>query len=65
MPTDDFTDDATGGKENAIVNDDPFEAPCDVDRPLIVEHHVLWSLSYAVPVLYFNGWKSGATLKPT
>ncbi|XP_006566643.1 ubiquitin-like-conjugating enzyme ATG10 isoform X6 [Apis mellifera] len=37
---------------------DPFEATCPIERPLITEHHVLWSMSYSVPVLYFNGWKS-------
>ncbi|XP_011496604.1 PREDICTED: ubiquitin-like-conjugating enzyme ATG10 [Ceratosolen solmsi marchali] len=37
---------------------DPFEAPCAKERPLVTEHHVLWSMSYAVPVIYFNGWKS-------
>ncbi|XP_048511873.1 ubiquitin-like-conjugating enzyme ATG10 isoform X2 [Athalia rosae] len=38
---------------------DPFEAASKAERPLIVLHHVLWSISYSVPVLYFNGWKSG------
>jgi hypothetical protein len=37
---------------------DPFEAPIK-ERPLVIEHHILWSMSYAVPVIYFNGWKSG------
>ncbi|XP_011148811.1 ubiquitin-like-conjugating enzyme ATG10 isoform X1 [Harpegnathos saltator] len=27
--------------------------------PIVTEHHILWSMSYSVPVLYFNGWKSG------
>ncbi|XP_006619578.1 ubiquitin-like-conjugating enzyme ATG10 isoform X4 [Apis dorsata] len=37
---------------------DPFEATCPIEKPLITEHHILWSMSYSVPVLYFNGWKS-------
>ncbi|KAK2583811.1 hypothetical protein KPH14_009709 [Odynerus spinipes] len=37
---------------------DPYEAPTPNERPLVVEHHILWSMSYSVPVLYFNGWKS-------
>ncbi|CAL7940037.1 unnamed protein product [Xylocopa violacea] len=37
---------------------DPFEATCPNEKPLVTEHHVLWSMSYSVPVLYFNGWKS-------
>ena len=38
---------------------DPYEAPGPQQRPLILEHHVLWSMSYGVPVIYFNGWRSG------
>ncbi|XP_016770495.1 ubiquitin-like-conjugating enzyme ATG10 isoform X2 [Apis mellifera] len=41
-----------------LKKEDPFEATCPIERPLITEHHVLWSMSYSVPVLYFNGWKS-------
>lgn len=41
---------------------DPYEANGANDRPLIIEHHVLWSMSYGVPVLYFNGWRSGELL---
>ncbi|XP_014210701.1 ubiquitin-like-conjugating enzyme ATG10 [Copidosoma floridanum] len=37
---------------------DPYEYPVVKERPLIIEHHVLWSMSYSVPVIYFNGWKS-------
>ncbi|XP_020282847.1 ubiquitin-like-conjugating enzyme ATG10 isoform X2 [Pseudomyrmex gracilis] len=38
---------------------DPHEAPStDETSPLIIEHHILWSMSYGVPVLFFNGWKS-------
>ncbi|RLU17121.1 hypothetical protein DMN91_011190 [Ooceraea biroi] len=37
---------------------DPHEAPSTNDVPLIGEHHILWSLVYSVPVLFFNGWKS-------
>ena len=48
-----FTDDL-----NFILKQDPFEASSSIDIPLVTEHHVLWSMSYGVPVLYFNGWKS-------
>lgn len=43
---------------NFVLEEDPFEATCTIERPLVTEHHVLWSVSYSVPVLYFNGWKS-------
>lgn len=39
--------------------DDPHETPFVSEAPFITEHHILWSESYGVPVLYFNGWKSG------
>lgn len=38
---------------------DPHEAASTSETPFILEHHVLWSISYSVPVLFFNGWKSG------
>lgn len=38
---------------------DPFEACSDPEVPLIIEHHILWSMSYSVPILLFNGWMSG------
>ncbi|XP_015124892.1 ubiquitin-like-conjugating enzyme ATG10 [Diachasma alloeum] len=38
--------------------DDPFEAKRVGDSPMCVEHHILWSMSYGVPVLYFNAWMS-------
>ena len=38
---------------------DPFEAKYDTKQPFVAEHHILWSMSYGVPVLYFNGWFSG------
>lgn len=38
---------------------DPFEASNDQEVPLIIEHHVLWSMSYSVPILLFNGYLSG------
>ncbi|XP_076759499.1 autophagy-related 10 isoform X2 [Xylocopa sonorina] len=41
------------------LKQDLFEATCPIEKPLVIEHHVLWSMSYSVPVLYFNGWKSG------
>lgn len=47
---------------NFILKEDPFEATSSIDIPLVTEHHVLWSMSYGVPVLYFNGWKSGESL---
>ncbi|XP_011869871.1 PREDICTED: ubiquitin-like-conjugating enzyme ATG10 [Vollenhovia emeryi] len=60
--------DSTAGEDEACGDDadefhvklreDPHEAPSASERPLVVEHHVLWSLSYGVPVLFFNGWKS-------
>ncbi|KAK0168600.1 hypothetical protein PV327_002380 [Microctonus hyperodae] len=37
---------------------DPFEASSDQEVPLIIEHHILWSMSYSVPVLLFNGFLS-------
>ncbi|XP_017878543.1 ubiquitin-like-conjugating enzyme ATG10 isoform X2 [Ceratina calcarata] len=43
---------------NFVSEQDPFEADCPIEKPLVTEHHVLWSMSYGVPVLYFNGWKS-------
>lgn len=43
----------------ALQRRDPFEAETtDHERPLLTEYHILWSMSYAVPVLYFNGWYS-------
>ncbi|XP_033315678.1 ubiquitin-like-conjugating enzyme ATG10 [Bombus bifarius] len=41
-----------------VLKEDPFEATCPIEKPLVTEHHVLWSMSYSVPILYFNGWKS-------
>ncbi|XP_015600330.1 ubiquitin-like-conjugating enzyme ATG10 isoform X2 [Cephus cinctus] len=40
------------------LREDPFEAPGETESPLIMEHHILWSISYSVPVLFFNAWKS-------
>ncbi|XP_015437714.1 PREDICTED: ubiquitin-like-conjugating enzyme ATG10 [Dufourea novaeangliae] len=40
------------------LKDDPFEASSTIEKPFVTEHHVLWSMSYSVPVLYFHGWKS-------
>lgn len=51
--------DDTDDDFNFVLKHDPFEATCPIERPLVIEHHVLWSMSYSVPVLYFNGWKSG------
>lgn len=39
--------------------EDPHEAPSTVKMPLTTEYHILWSVSYGVPVIYFNRWKSG------
>lgn len=44
---------------NFELQQDPFEAPSTIEIPLVKEHHILWSMSYSVPVLYFNGWKAG------
>lgn len=44
---------------HARFQKDPYEAPSVAERPFITEHHILWSMSYGVPVLFFNGWKSG------
>lgn len=41
---------------------DPFEAVESLERPMLVEHHILWSMSYGVPLLYFNAWNSGKQL---
>ncbi|KAH0540346.1 ubiquitin-like-conjugating enzyme ATG10 [Cotesia glomerata] len=41
---------------NAV--DDPFEAKNNLEVPFITEHHILWSMSYSVPVLFFNAWIS-------
>lgn len=49
------TDEIYTNLQNVI---DPFEAPSCNDSPLIIQHHILWSLSYSVPVLYFNAWLS-------
>ncbi|XP_011171715.1 ubiquitin-like-conjugating enzyme ATG10 isoform X3 [Solenopsis invicta] len=38
--------------------EDPHEATSASEIPFIIEHHILWSISYSVPVLFFNGWKS-------
>ncbi|XP_076169025.1 autophagy-related 10 isoform X2 [Ptiloglossa arizonensis] len=43
---------------NFELQQDPFEAPSTIEIPLVKEHHILWSMSYSVPVLYFNGWKA-------
>lgn len=54
-------DDGDDDPEEFHVNfrEDPHEAaPSTSETPLVVEHHILWSMSYSVPVLFFNGWKS-------
>lgn len=38
--------------------EDPHEVPSTLETPLITEYHILWSMSYGVPVIYFNRWKS-------
>ncbi|XP_066582643.1 ubiquitin-like-conjugating enzyme ATG10 isoform X2 [Prorops nasuta] len=42
----------------SVLQEDPFVGASSPESPLITEHHILWSLSYSVPVLYFNAWKS-------
>ncbi|XP_057324551.1 ubiquitin-like-conjugating enzyme ATG10 [Microplitis mediator] len=44
--------------DDGDIYDDPFEAKNNLDVPFITEHHVLWSMSYSVPILFFNGWMS-------
>ncbi|XP_078047422.1 autophagy-related 10 [Augochlora pura] len=43
---------------NFELTDDPFEAPSTIEKPFVTEHHIVWSMSYGVPVIYFHGWKS-------
>lgn len=51
-----YVDEFTSTLDDTV---DPFAAANSDDSPLITEHHILWSLSYSVPVLYFNAWMSG------
>ncbi|XP_014474214.1 PREDICTED: ubiquitin-like-conjugating enzyme ATG10 isoform X2 [Dinoponera quadriceps] len=57
---DEAADDNDGDIEefHARFQEDPHEAPSVAETPFITEHHILWSMSYSVPVLFFNGWKS-------
>ncbi|KAL7290196.1 hypothetical protein TKK_0015905 [Trichogramma kaykai] len=55
-----FLDDTSLENEDEVEKD-PFEFDTGGNeklRPLIIEHNILWSESYGVPVIYFNGWKS-------
>ena len=54
-----YTCDDQSWSDELEAETDPFEASVKLERPLILEHHVLWSMSYGVPTIYFNGWKSG------
>ncbi|XP_043515885.1 ubiquitin-like-conjugating enzyme ATG10 isoform X2 [Frieseomelitta varia] len=56
-PTPRYSDDPADDFD-FVLKQDPFEATCPIEWPLVTEHHVLWSMSYSVPILYFNGWKS-------
>ncbi|XP_072762455.1 ubiquitin-like-conjugating enzyme ATG10 isoform X2 [Anoplolepis gracilipes] len=38
--------------------EDPHEARSTLETPFITEHHILWSMNYGVPVLFFNRWRS-------
>ncbi|KAL6431164.1 hypothetical protein ACFW04_007108 [Cataglyphis niger] len=38
--------------------EDSHEACSTIETPFITEHHILWSMSFGVPVFYFNRWKS-------
>ncbi|XP_036149621.1 ubiquitin-like-conjugating enzyme ATG10 [Monomorium pharaonis] len=52
-------DDADAGEFHVNFREDPHEAASSAsETPFIIEHHILWSISYSVPVLFFNGWKS-------
>ncbi|KAG5330210.1 ATG10 enzyme, partial [Acromyrmex heyeri] len=53
------TDDDNDTQELQVrFRQDPHEAVSTSEMPFIIEHHILWSISYSVPVLFFNGWKS-------
>ena len=55
-----LTDDDNDTQEFHVrFRQDPHEAVSTSETPFIIEHHILWSISYSVPVLFFNGWKSG------
>ncbi|TGZ56784.1 ubiquitin-like-conjugating enzyme ATG10 isoform X2 [Temnothorax longispinosus] len=65
VPNDSATkkDGSTGDDDDAEefhvkFREDPHEATSTSETPFIIEHHILWSVSYSVPVLFFNGWKS-------
>ncbi|XP_033214588.1 ubiquitin-like-conjugating enzyme ATG10 isoform X2 [Belonocnema kinseyi] len=65
IPNDYPIEEASKNVEDNLSNElrlkfreDPFEAPSASERPLVKEHHILWSVSFSVPLLYFNGWKS-------
>ncbi|XP_070512321.1 ubiquitin-like-conjugating enzyme ATG10 [Cardiocondyla obscurior] len=51
-------DDDDAEEFDVKLREDPHEAPTAGEAPFITEHHILWSISYGVPVLFFNGWKS-------
>ncbi|XP_018344705.1 PREDICTED: ubiquitin-like-conjugating enzyme ATG10 isoform X1 [Trachymyrmex septentrionalis] len=54
-----LTDDDNDTQEFHVrFRQDPHEAVSTSETPFIIEHHILWSISYSVPVLFFNGWKS-------
>ncbi|XP_011638616.1 ubiquitin-like-conjugating enzyme ATG10 [Pogonomyrmex barbatus] len=56
---DESTDDDKDFEEFHVeLREDPHETPCKNESPFISEHHILWSISYSVPILFFNGWKS-------
>ncbi|KAG5346976.1 ATG10 enzyme, partial [Acromyrmex charruanus] len=53
------TDDDNDTQELQVrFRQDLHEAVSTSEMPFIIEHHILWSISYSVPVLFFNGWKS-------
>ncbi|KAF4532909.1 hypothetical protein B566_EDAN001513 [Ephemera danica] len=42
--------------------EDDTASSVNPEAELIAEYHVLYSLSYSVPVLYFNVWRNNGTL---
>ncbi|EFN66305.1 Autophagy-related protein 10 [Camponotus floridanus] len=54
----DDDDDDDDEEFHVKFREDPHEVPSTLETPLITEYHILWSMSYGVPVIYFNRWKS-------
>lgn len=58
MEKDESTSDNDAEEFHMKFREDPHEATSTNETPFVIEHHILWSVSYSVPVLFFNGWKS-------